>query len=106
MVPFVLMLVTMIVGIVALVGIPSLAIMVVRYLKLKERELTFRMESGHGSEDRQVALEGRVQRLEQTVTSLDRDVRVKIGIERTELLEGPDAPAQTERAGGLPGRTR
>ncbi|MCA1826512.1 MAG: hypothetical protein ABR567_22800 [Myxococcales bacterium] len=100
---FVLMLVTMIVGIVALVGIPALAIMVVRYLKLKERELTFRMQSGEGSQDRQVALEERVKHLEQTLASLDRDVRVKIGIERTDLLEGPDAPSQAERP---PVRTR
>jgi len=80
-------------------GLPALAVIAVKYFKLKERELTVDMEYRQKSQQQKVALEQRVQRLEDVLTSLDRDVRVRLGIEqpgtpltsRPDLLEGPAA---------------
>jgi hypothetical protein len=85
-------------------GLPALAIVVVKYFKLKERELTLEMEYRQNSEQQELAIEqrvqlveNRVQRLEEALTSLDHDVRVRLGIGQSatghpELLEGPGAP--------------
>jgi hypothetical protein len=89
------------------VGLPSLAIVVIRYFKLKERELAIEMEYRHKSQQQGLAIEQRVQgveqrveRLEHVLTSLDRDVRDRLGIKSTsatslsshpELVEGPAA---------------
>ena len=86
------------------VGLPALAIIAVRYFKLKERELTLEMEYRQKSEQQNVALEDRVQRLEEVLTSLDHDVREHLGIERhasplssrPDLVEAPGA-AEPER---------
>ena len=67
------------------------------------------MEHRQKSQQQNVAIEDRVQRLEDVLTSLDRDVRVRLGIERPatplashpELLEGrtaaPDASSGKSR---------
>jgi hypothetical protein len=50
------------------------------------------------SQQQELALEQRVQRLEDALTSLDHDVRVRLGIGESalgshpDLLQGPDAP--------------
>ena len=81
-------------------GLPALAIVVVKYFKLRERELALEMEHRQKSQQQELAIEQRVQRLEEALTSLDRDVRVRLGIDEPatplpshpELLEGPAAP--------------
>ena len=84
-------------------GLPSLAIVVVKYFKMKERELALEMEYRQKSQQHDLAIDQRVQRLEDALTSLDHDVRVHLGIGSTatpleshaDLLEGPaaaDAP--------------
>jgi hypothetical protein len=97
---------TMIVGVLAVFGFPALAIVAVKYFKLKERELTLEMEYRQRSQQEQLAIEDRVQRLEDALTSLDHDVRVRLGIDhpdtpagsRPELPEGLAAPDNTQRA--------
>src|SRR5438128_4233992 len=92
--------VTVLVGVLAAFGFPALAIVFVKYFKLKERELTLEMEYRQKSQQQQLAIDERVQRLEDALTSLDHDVRVRLGIgqsatplaSRPELLEGPAAP--------------
>jgi hypothetical protein len=86
------------------VGLPALAMVVVKYFKLKERELTVEMEYRQKSQQQELAIEQRVQlvehrvqRLEDALTSLDHDVRVRLGIGQSatghpELVEGPGAP--------------
>jgi hypothetical protein len=82
-------------------GFPAIAIVLVRFLKLKERELALEMEYRQKSQHQNLAIDQRVQRLEDVLTSLDHDVRVRLGIEsqsptelasRPDLLEGPAAP--------------
>ena len=88
------------------IGLPALAVIAVRYFKLKERELTLEMEYRQKSQEQNVALEDRVQRLEEVLTSLDHDVREHLGIgsgasalaSRPELVEAPagSAPERPE----------
>jgi hypothetical protein len=81
------------------VGFPALAIIAVRYFKLKERELTLEMEYRQKSAEQNLALEDRVQRLEDVLTTLDRDVRERLGMQqptsplpsRPDLVESPAA---------------
>jgi hypothetical protein len=82
-------------------GFPAIAIVLVRYLRLKERELALEMEYRQKSQQQNLAIEQRVQRLEDVLTSLDHDVRVRLGIEsqsptdlasRPDLVEAPAAP--------------
>jgi hypothetical protein len=88
------------------VGVPALAIIAVRYFKLKERELTLEMEYRQKSQQQNLAIEDRVQRLEEVLTSLDRDVRERLGMERlasppplhAELAEPPATDAQREKS--------
>jgi hypothetical protein len=97
------------------VGLPALAIVAVRFFKFKERELTLEMEHRQKSQQQELAIEQRVQgveqrvqRLEEVLTSLDHDVRDRLGIESSpatslsshpELVEGPAAPdAQREES--------
>jgi hypothetical protein len=98
---------TLIVGVLAMFGFPALAIVTVKYFKLKERELTLEMEYRQKSQQEQLAMDQRVQRLEETLTSLDHDVRAHLGIDqpatplasRPELMERPAAPdAQRARS--------
>ena len=95
-------------------GFPALAVIAVKYFKLKERELTVDMEYRQKSQQQKVALEQRVQRLEDVLTSLDRDVRVRLGIEQPgtaltshpDLLEGPAAPETEPGQSSDPARTK
>jgi hypothetical protein len=97
------------------IGLPALAIVAVRFFKFKERELTLGMEHRQKSQQHELAIEQRmqgveqrVQRLEEVLTSLDHDVRDRLGIESSpatslsshpELVEGPPAPdAQREES--------
>lgn len=81
-------------------GLPALAIVAVKYFKLRERELAVEMEYRRKSQQQDLSIEQRVQRLEDALTSLDHDVRVRLGIgepvtplsSHPELLEGPGAP--------------
>jgi hypothetical protein len=89
------------------VGLPALAIVAVRFFKFKERELTLEMEYRQKSQQHELAIEQRVQgveqrveRLEEVLTSLNHDVRDRLGIEASpatslsshpELVEGPAA---------------
>ena len=85
------------------VGLPALAVTAVKFFKYKERELSLEMEYRQKSEQHQVkqlAIEQRVQSLEETVTRLDHDVREHLGIgepatslpSHPELFEGSAAP--------------
>ena len=81
-------------------GLPALAIVAVKFFKFKERELTLEMGYRQKSQQQDLAIEQRVQRLEDALTSLDHDVRLRLGIgqpatplaSHPELLEGPAAP--------------
>ena len=100
--------VAIIISILLMFGLPALAVIAVRFFKFKERELTLQMEYRQKSHQHELAIEQqvqgveqRVQRLEEVLTSLDRDVRDRLGIEsspatslssRPELVEGPAAP--------------
>ena len=104
-----------IIAITVAVGLPALAIVAVRFFKFKERELTLEMEYRQKSQEKEVAIEQqaqgveqRVRRLEEVLTSLDHDVRDRLGIESSpatslsshpEFVEGPAAPdAQREQS--------
>ena len=86
---------TMIVCVAGIFGFPALAVVAVKYFKLKERELTLEMEYRQKSQEQHVAMEERVQRLEDTLSALDHDVRVQLGMKSLgadpERLEGPAA---------------
>jgi hypothetical protein len=81
-------------------GLPALAIVAIKFFKFKEREVALEMESRQKSEHQLGAIEERVQRLEDVLTSLDHDVRERLGIGRTtplaaegDLVQAPDVPA-------------
>ena len=84
------------------VGLPALAVVAVRFFKFRERQLTLEMEFRQKSQQKDLALEERVQRLEDALAALDHDVREKVGIgrpatplsARPDLLEGPGAAQQ------------
>jgi hypothetical protein len=60
-------------------GFPSLAIVIGRYFKMRERELALEMEYRQKSQQQQLAIEERVQHIEDALTRLDHDVRVRLG---------------------------
>jgi|SRR5438067_3907700 len=80
-------------------GLPALALVAIKYFKMKERELALEMEYRQKSQRHDATIEQRVQRLEDALTSLDHDVRVHLGIgtpaaplqSHADLLEGPAA---------------
>ncbi|HET7787691.1 MAG TPA: hypothetical protein VFL36_17085 [Myxococcales bacterium] len=85
------------------VGLPAIAVTAIKFFKYKERELAMEMEYRQRSgqhQDNQVALEQRVQVLEDALTRLDQDVREHLGIgqpatalpSRPELFESSAAP--------------
>ena len=97
-----------IVSVLAVFGFPVAIVFVIKYFKLKERELALEVESREKSQRQQIAIEHRVERLEEVLLNLDHDVRARLGIERPsaslparpELLE---APAETAgEQGGEP----
>jgi len=99
LIPYLIAAVGLTVSVLMAFGFPALAVVAVKYFKLKERELTLELEHRQKSQQQNLAIEDRVQRLEDVLTSLDHDVRVRLGIERpatplashAELLEGPAA---------------
>jgi hypothetical protein len=103
--------IALIVSVLVLVGLPALAVVAVRYFKLRERELTLEMEFRQKSQHKDLALEQRVQRLEDAFAGLDQDVRLHLGIGRssTPLQSRPDlaeAPSTEERESREPVRTK
>jgi hypothetical protein len=95
------------------VGIPAIAVIALKFFKYKERELALEMEYRHKSEQReekQLAIEQRVQVLEDTVTRLDHDVRVQLGIpsvpSHPELFEASAAPDDAAPAPAARDRVR
>ncbi|HKB75152.1 MAG TPA: hypothetical protein VKC58_01060 [Myxococcales bacterium] len=100
-----------IVSVLAVFGFPVAIVFVIKYFKLKERELALEIESRERSQKQQLAIEQRVERLEGVLLSLDHDVRARLGIEhpsasspsRPELLEAPAGP-QAEQGGMGPAR--
>jgi Tfp pilus assembly protein PilN len=95
LVEFVVVASAVIVALATVVGIPALAVIVLRFIKMKEREMT-----AGALPERLVGLENRVLRLEETLGSLDRDVRLQIGIARSatpERLESPLREADRTR---------
>ena len=109
-----------IISVLLIFGLPALAVCVVRFLKFKERELAIEMEYRQKSQQQGLAIEQRVQgleqrmhRLEDVLTSLDHDVRDRLGIEASpalsshpELLEGPAAPDARGQPSLDPSRTK
>src|SRR5713101_2953927 len=104
-----------IVSVLLVFGLPALAVVAVRFFKFKERELAIEMEYRHKSQQQGLAMEQRVQRLEEVLTSLDHDVRDRLGIEaspatslssRPELVEGPAAPDPRRQPSLGPSRTK
>jgi hypothetical protein len=71
---------TMIICVMGAIGLPAIAVVLIRYLKLKERELVLEFEYRQKAEHQQSATDERVQRLEDALASLDHDVRVRLGI--------------------------
>jgi hypothetical protein len=87
--------VTMLVIALVAFGLPSLALVVVRYFKLKERELTLELEYRQKFQQHQLATDDRVQRLEDVLTSLDQDVRERLGIQKSD--PAPSSPSELSR---------
>lgn len=96
-----------IVSVLAVFGFPVAIVFVLKYFKLKERELALEVETRERSQRQQLAIEQRVERLEGVLLSLDHDVRARLGIEqpatplpaRPDLLE-PPAGTAGEQGGG------
>ena len=101
-----------IVAVLAVFGFPVAIVFVLKHFKLKERELAMELESRQKSQQQQHAIEGRVQRLEEVLLSLDHDVRARLGIEqpsvasptRAELMEGPAGPGVGQAGASDPTR--
>ena len=92
------------------VGLPALAVVALRFFRFKEHEMTLEMEHRRKSQQQELAMgqrmqafEERVQRLEGVLTSLDHDVRDRLGIgPATSLSSNPDlleAPAASDAEG-------
>ena len=69
---------TMIVCAIAAFGFPAVAIVLIKYFKLKERELVLEMDYRQKAREQQLITEERLQRLEQVLSSLDRDGRLVV----------------------------
>jgi hypothetical protein len=83
------------------VGLPALAVVVVKFLRFKERELMLEMEHRQKSLQQDADLEERMQLLESGLASLDREVRERLRLEsapvqslasRMDLVQVPEAP--------------
>ena len=122
MIGFVMMATAVIVTVMVAVGLPSLAVVAVKFFKFREREVTLEMEHRQKSQQQELAIgqrvqgvEQRVQRLEEVLTSLDHDVRDRLGIEsrpatslssHPEFVEGPAAPDDQREQSLDPSRTK
>ena len=102
-----------IVAVLAVFGFPVAILFVLKYFKLKERELALEAESRERTQRQQLAIEARVERLEGLLLSLDHDVRARLGIEQpSAVVPGPpdllEAPAgeQGSREGSVLGKVR
>src|SRR5712664_998510 len=62
-----------IVSVLAVFGFPVAIVFVIKYFKLKERELALEADSRERSQRQQLAIENRVERLEGVLLSLDHD---------------------------------
>src|SRR5437764_6642914 len=101
-----------IVAVLATFGFPVAIVFVIKYFKLKERELALDVEARQKTQQQQFAIEERVRRLEDVLVNLDHDVRTRLGLEqpgaptasRPDLLEAP--AAGEERAAGHPLREK
>jgi hypothetical protein len=74
---------TMIVCAIAAFGFPAVAIVLIKYFKLKERELVLEMEYRQKAQDQQFITDERLQRLEQALSGLDRDGRLALGTDES-----------------------
>ena len=86
-----------IVAVLATFGFPVAIVFVIKYFKLKERELALDVEARQKSQQQQFAIEERVRRLEDVLVNLDHDVRARLGLgqpgaslpSRPDLLDAP-----------------
>ncbi|HWE23089.1 MAG TPA: hypothetical protein VG496_04030 [Myxococcales bacterium] len=100
-------------GMLVVFGFPVAIVFVLKYFKLKERELATSVEAGQRSQQQQLAIEQRVRRLEEVLLNLDHDVRARLGIgqsgtsrdSRPDLLEAP-ASMREQGPGGPPEAAR
>ena len=88
-----------IVSVLAVFGFPVAIVFVIKYFKLKERELALEVESRERSQRQQLAIEQRVERLEGVLVSLDHDVRARLGIEQPAAIS-PSSPGLLEAPPG------
>ncbi|HKC60358.1 MAG TPA: hypothetical protein VKB92_09740 [Myxococcales bacterium] len=103
-----------IVSVLAVFGFPVAIVFVIKYFKLKDRELALEAETREHSQRQQLAIEQRVERLEEVLISLDHDVRARLGIEhptnplpaRPDLLEAPAGAASQQGGEAGPQRTK
>src|SRR5215470_2427262 len=103
-----------IVSVLAVFGFPVGIIFVLKYFKLKERELALDSEGRQKSQQQQFAIEERVRRLEEVLLNLDHDVRARLGIgqpggppvSRPELLEAPGSTGQQGTGTSGPNKLR
>ena len=101
--------VALVLGAAMIFGFPALAVIAVRFFRFKERELQLEMEYRQASQHQQVAIEQRVQRLEEVLGRLDHDVRERLGIQdeaRRDLFEGPAAAEREPAQERLPTKAR
>ena len=86
-----------VVSVLAVFGFPVGLVFVLKYFKLKERELALDVEARQKSQQQQFAIEERVRRLEDVLVNLDHDVRARLGLgqpgaslpSRPDLLDAP-----------------
>jgi hypothetical protein len=69
-----------IVAVLATFGFPVAIVFVLKYFKLKERELAIDVEARQKAQQQQFAIEERVRRLEDVLLNLDHDVRARLGL--------------------------
>jgi hypothetical protein len=102
-----------IVAVLATFGFPVAIVFVLKYFKLKERELAIDVEARQKAQQQQFAIEERVRRLEDVLVNLDHDVRARLGLGQPgapppsppDLLESP-ARAPEEGAAAGPARQK
>jgi len=96
-----------IVSVLAVFGFPVGLVFVLKYFKLKDRELALEVESRQKSQQQQYSIEERVRRLEEVLLNLDHDVRARLGMgqpgapaeSRPDLLEAPASSGEQGTAG-------